>query len=253
MDNTQKFTGKADVYAQYRPSYPEAYIDYLIAENHLTADSLVVDIGSGTGKLAERLLAKQLKVTAVEPNTDMRRTAEERLGGTPGYLSVTGTAENTGLPEACANLITVAQAFHWFDPVRFQAECKRILKPGANVALVWNTQGPYQPLNHDIRTLFQRLYPDSREAPLSGVDRTSPSVLAAFFKNGAYKTRTFPNNRILTREEFIGYNLSKSYSPQPSDTQYTAFVEALRSIFDRYAKDGKIELCGITRNYLGQI
>lgn len=254
MDNTVKFTRKADIYAKYRPSYPDTLIDYLITANALTAESLVADIGAGTGKLSERLIAHQLHVTAVEPNADMRSTAEAQLNGHPCYRSLNGTAEQTGLPDNSVDLVTVAQAFHWFDLTTFRNECRRILKSDAQqVALIWNTQATDTPASNDIHALYKQLYPDFPFAARDGAERTSPTDLEHFFRNSVYKTKEFPNDRVLTLEEFIGLYLSKSYSPGKTDPSYATFIKALTDLFQKHSQNETLTLPQITRCYLGQV
>lgn len=253
MDNTVKFTGKADIYAKYRPSYPDALLDYLITAGGLPESAHVADIGAGTGKLSERLLAGSLRVTAVEPNDDMRGEAEKWLGARNGYQSVSGTAEHTGLPDGTVDLVTVAQAFHWFDPIAFKAECRRILKPGAQVALIWNTSGQETALHADVKELFQKLHPESDETAPSGTDHTPVSTLESFYENGTFETTDFPNDRTLTLEAFIGFNLSKSYSPQRGDASYGAFAEELTALFHKHSRNGTLVLHEVTRCNLGRV
>ena len=83
--NETKFDGMGKIYAQYRPSYPQSLIDYLFSDVDVTVDSRITDIGSGTGILTRQLLEKGSRVYAVEPNTDMRMTAEENLKAYPGF------------------------------------------------------------------------------------------------------------------------------------------------------------------------
>ena len=119
MKTTEKFTGKSDIYSKCRPNYPMEYIKYLISYNNLTSDNIISDIGSGTGILSRQLLDNNLKVIGVEPNDDMRSVAQKSLANYTNFVSINGTAENTGLENESINLITVAQAFHWFDKEKF--------------------------------------------------------------------------------------------------------------------------------------
>ena len=111
-DSTIRFSNRVANYAKYRPSYPDKVLDYLQHECHLTDESVVADVGSGTGIFTKLLLDRGYTVYAVEPNDSMRHEAEKQLKSLPGFHSVTGTAENTSLPEKSANLIVRAQAFH---------------------------------------------------------------------------------------------------------------------------------------------
>ena len=120
--NENKFTGKAELYSKYRPSYPEKLIDWLY---DMTNAEAVADIGAGTGIFTSALLKKPWSVTAVEPNSDMLSILKKALGDK--VKTVVASAESTTLNAKSINLITVAQAFHWFDKARFKEECRRIL------------------------------------------------------------------------------------------------------------------------------
>ena len=116
------------MYAKYRPSYPNEYIDYLLPANQVKGNRIVADIGSGTGIFSRQLLESGLHVIGVEPNDDMRKMAEQSLKLYSRFQSIKATAENTTLKENSVDLVTVAQAFHWFDKEAFKIECQRILK-----------------------------------------------------------------------------------------------------------------------------
>ena len=115
MDNTNKFNQKANAYTIGRPTYSNAFIDMLYSKQGFNSQSIIADIGSGTGILSKQLLDKGSIVYAVEPNNDMRINAENQLKSFKNFYSVSGTAEHTTLENNSVDFITVAQAFHWFD------------------------------------------------------------------------------------------------------------------------------------------
>ncbi len=88
MKTTENFTDKADIYAKYRPSYPNEYIDYLLSANELNENQIVADIGSGTGIFSRQSLESGLHVIGVEPNDDMRKMAEQSLNQYPRFQSI---------------------------------------------------------------------------------------------------------------------------------------------------------------------
>ena len=77
--NETRFNGIGDIYAKYRPSYPQAFIEYLYSDVGINKDSIIADIGSGTGILTKQLLEVGNKVLAVEPSDGMRLVAEVDL------------------------------------------------------------------------------------------------------------------------------------------------------------------------------
>ena len=98
----------------------------------------VADIGAGTGKLTRVLLRYGCDVVAVEPLAEMRAQLSEVL---PEVEALDGTAEAMPLPDASVDVITAAQAFHWFDTERALDEFHRVLRPGGWLVMVWNDRG----------------------------------------------------------------------------------------------------------------
>jgi ubiquinone/menaquinone biosynthesis C-methylase UbiE len=137
-NSTTRFSDRVDNYIKYRPGYPAEIIDYLKTQNILKADSIIADIGSGTGISTEMFLKNSNTVHGVEPNKEMREAAERLLIGYKNFSSINGTAEETTLPIESIDIITAGQAFHWFDIPKAKNEFKRILKHGGFVVLIWN-------------------------------------------------------------------------------------------------------------------
>lgn len=135
-DHTRRFTGRVESYARHRPSYPWAVIELFERECGLASDSVVADVGSGTGILSTLFLENGNRVFGVEPNAEMRAAAERLLGDRSRFTSVAGTAEDTTLEAGSVDLVVAGQAFHWFDAGRARAEFARTLSPDGWVALI---------------------------------------------------------------------------------------------------------------------
>lgn len=251
MASTDKFTGKADGYSKYRPRYPEKCIDYLISSNSLNEICTVADVGSGTGILTGQLLGRGLTVKAVEPNGDMRGMAKQSLGAFPLFVSVDGTAENTTLDAGSVDLVTAAQAFHWFDHDKFRLECRRILKEGAKVALIWNSREYSSRFVQENEEICAKYCPNF-VAFGSGIEST-PGVFDAFFKGGSFEYNTFRNDVQYDLDGFLGRNLSGSYAPFESDVNYSGFVFELTVLFEKYLENGLVTMPQITECYLGAV
>ncbi|WP_027630931.1 class I SAM-dependent methyltransferase [Ruminiclostridium cellobioparum] len=249
--NTEKFSGKANIYEKYRPEYPKAFIDYLYDSAGFNRTSTIADVGAGTGILTRQLLEKGSRVYGVEPNNDMRRMAETKLAGFNNFYSVDGTAENTRLDDRSIDFVTVAQAFHWFDALAFQKECMRILKPGGLAVLVWNSRAAGSELVMENAEICKKYCPDF--TGFSGGMEEKPSDLSIFFKDGSYETKQFDNKISYDLEGFIGRNLSASYAPNEKETNYVKFVNAITSLFDRYSVSGKVAVPNVTRCYSGKV
>jgi ubiquinone/menaquinone biosynthesis C-methylase UbiE len=93
----------------------------------------VVDLGCGSGKLATQLLAVGHRVVGVDPSLELLRVSAAK-----GIVATCGRAEALPLRDASADVVTAAQAFHWFDHQRAVPEMRRSLRRGGRVGLLWN-------------------------------------------------------------------------------------------------------------------
>jgi SAM-dependent methyltransferase len=131
------FSRAAVEYERGRPGYPPAALEPL----HLSPELVVLDLAAGTGKLTRALAASGATVIAVEPVAEMRAAL-------PGSVdALDGTAESIPLADASIDLVTVAQAFHWFDGDAALAEIHRVLRPSGRMALIWNRRLEDDPVN----------------------------------------------------------------------------------------------------------
>lgn len=251
--NETKFDGKGEIYAQFRPSYPQECIDELFSNLHLTASDVLADIGAGTGKLTRMLLDKGNTVYAVEPNADMRKIAEENLSTFPNFISVNGTAENTTLPACSVSCVTAAQAFHWFDRQAFRKECQRILKPGGIVILLWNSRDENAALVQENDHVNREFCPNFKGFSGGMLGAQQDGEFADFFSDGVYRTLSFDFPLYFDEQGFIGRNLSASYAPKSTDAQYSAYTEALRALFAKHAENGRICMPNFTECYIGNV
>lgn len=249
MNNTGKFTGKAEVYAKARPGYPAALLDYLNGAAGIGKGAVAGDIGAGTGIFTKALLEAGCRVFAVEPNADMRAVAERELAGYPGFTPVAGTAEDTALPEGSLDAVTVAQAFHWFDPVAFGRECRRILKPEGKVALVWNSRIHERDSIRENEAVLQRFCPDF--TGFSGGIEYLDDRIGSFFHQ-TFAVERFPHDLSFDKTGFIERNLSSSYSLKPGHPDYGDYLSALEALFDKYAHNGIYVMPNETVAYVGR-
>ncbi|MBW8748400.1 MAG: class I SAM-dependent methyltransferase [Acidobacteria bacterium] len=137
MCHTERFTGRASAYQQYRLGYPAAEVTHTLREwTGLRSADTVADIGAGTGMLTELFLNNGNPTIAIEPNAEMQAACAAQYGGHSNLTLVDATAEATTLSDHSVDLIAAGRAFHWFDHARALPEFQRILKSGGWVALV---------------------------------------------------------------------------------------------------------------------
>jgi len=122
-------------YERARPSYPAAAIELMVAALGLGPATRVCDLAAGTGKLTRLLAATGADVVAVEPVDGMRAELEAAC---PGVQALDGTAEAIPLADSSVDVVTVAQAFHWFRFSEALAEITRVLRPGGSLVIVFN-------------------------------------------------------------------------------------------------------------------
>ena len=136
MDTLNRFSNRVENYIKYRPDYPNEVIAFLKIQKLLTAESVIADIGSGTGISTELFLKQGNVVAGVEPNKEMREAGERLLKKYSNFKSIDATAENTTLENKSIDLVIAGQAFHWFDKEKSKKEFQRILKPNGTVVLM---------------------------------------------------------------------------------------------------------------------
>lgn len=248
--NEKKFDAKGSIYVKGRPAYPEQIFEYLIKINVIKENTTVADIGSGTGIFTLQMSPFVNGIFAVEPNDDMRDKADLLYKEFSNIVSVDGTAEATTLENACVDLITVAQAFHWFDRNSFKMECQRILKENGKVFLVWNDRDTSSEIIKDNFEVNKKYCPNFKGSS-NGID-FSKDGFKDFFEGG-FELIEFENHLVYDKEAFISRNLSSSYAPKATDDCYDEYVNAISEVFDKHSKNGKVNYPYITRCYIGKV
>ena len=247
---TERFSSRVENYIRYRPHYPAQIISMLKDECGLKAESVIADIGSGTGFLAELFLRNGNRVLGVEPNREMREAGERLLVTFPRFTSVEGTAEATTLAARSIDFVIAGQAFHWFDREQCRAECVRIMRPGGWVVLVWNDRrtdstrflSAYEKLLRDFGTDYDQV----------NHKRIDAAVLRKFFR-AEPALKIFPNHQHFDLVSLTGRLLSSSYVPDAGQPGHAEMLDALKSIFDQHCKNGRVTFEYDTVIYYGRL
>ena len=251
LHSTARFSDRVDNYVRYRPDYPLALLEWLQHAQGVDASWLVADIGAGTGISSKMFLDAGYRVTAVEPNAPMRAAAEQWLHTYDGFHAVDGTANATGLADASVDLVTVAQAFHWFDEEATRREFARILRPRGLAAIWWNS-----------RRLTGTRFLEGHEALLKtyGTDYTSVAERYAddahmriWFGAGYRGGASFEHGQRLDFEALRGRLMSSSYAPQAGHPKHEPMLQALRELFDACAEHGTVSFDYDTRIFAGHM
>lgn len=250
FQSTTRFSDRVDDYVRYRPDYPVALLDWLQREQGVDRHWRVADVGAGTGISSKMFLDAGYRVTAVEPNAPMRGAAEQWLRRYDRFDAVDGRADATKLADASVDLVTVAQAFHWFDEAAARREFARILRPQGLVAIWWNS-----------RRLTGTRFLEGYEALLLrfGTDYTSVAEryaddahMRVWFGAGYRGSASFGHGQRLDFDALRGRLMSSSYAPQAGHPQHEPMLQALRELFDNCAEDGTVSFDYDTRIFAGQ-
>jgi SAM-dependent methyltransferase len=144
QERARAFGSVAAEYAALRPTYPPGTVAFLVGGSAelRPAPRRILDGGAGTGLLTELLVADGHEVVAIDPARAMLEQLAVRL---PRVVTAVAPAEALPLPDADVDLVTAAQAAHWFDPAPAAAEMARVLRPGGSVGLVWSLRDDRAP------------------------------------------------------------------------------------------------------------
>ncbi len=253
MNSTNRFSDRVENYFKHRPGYPDTIIPYLKKNFQIRNNSLIADIGSGTGISSELFLKQGFNVIGIEPNKEMREAAEKLLSKYDGFTSVNASAEQTGLDDNFADMIVAGQAFHWFDLEKCKAEFKRILKPDGIVCLMWNERLiDSNEFLREYEKLILQYGTDYEKVKHTRLGSEDEEAIDEFFAPEKFEVYSVPNYQYLDYEGFKGRLLSSSYIPQSGD-RFESMMGEMKLLFDKYQKDGKVVLEYVTRVYTGRM
>jgi ubiquinone/menaquinone biosynthesis C-methylase UbiE len=251
-NNINKFADKAEYYDKYRINYSNKILDYF-NEYNFCENSIIADIGSGTGKLAKIFLDKGNIVYAVEPNDNMRNIALSTLNEYKNFVSINGSAEITTLQNNIIDFVVVGQAFHWFDDKKALEEFKRILKNNGVLALIWYNRKTNSTFMQEYEDFLGKNFPKYNEKNHRDISGSiSDEKIKGYFSKD-YKKITLENNRELNFNELFGGFSSASYSPKEGTKEYYKSKNILEILFNEHNINNKVIFEYETIVYIGRI
>jgi SAM-dependent methyltransferase len=221
------FGPKANDYEKGRPDYPPSAIAWLLEALDIHSNSTVIDLAAGTGKLTRLLLPSRARVIAVEPVAGMREVLSSVV---PAAEVLEGTAEQMPLPDASADAVTVAQAFHWFRGQEALAEIHRVLRPGGRLGLIWNRRDLDQPVQAELARVMES-YRGATPSHDNG------AWMAAFRETrsfGPLAQEDFPMEQVVDRDQLVARVLSVSFMAALPPDQQSAVADEVTEIANRY-------------------
>jgi SAM-dependent methyltransferase len=224
------FAEVAGAYEHGRPGYPQAAVRWLAGDEPCD----VVDLGAGTGKLTRALVSLGHRVTAIEPLPEM---LELLPAAAPGAAATLGTAEVIPVPDAFADVVTSAQAFHWFDHSLALPEIARVLRPGGRLALVWNSRDEQEPWVARLSEIIgnERVDEDDTAGPIGASGLFEP-----------LETAKFVFEQPLDRQSLLDLVLSRSYCAKLLPAEREPILERVAQLYDETAGPDGVRLPYVT-------
>jgi SAM-dependent methyltransferase len=232
-DHALSFATVAEAYDRARPSYPADAVVWLVGSHKST----VVELGAGTGKLTELLVAAGHDVIATDPLPEMLGHLRSRV---PGARAAVATAESIPVASCSADVVVCAQSFHWFDHEVALPEIARVLRPGGILALVWNSRDEGIPW---VRKLGAIIGSSDNRADLADPLRLSEAF-------GWVEQREFRFWQSLRRDELFDLVRSRSYVALLGEPERDELLSRVGALYDDYGRgpDG-MQLPYLTRCY----
>ena len=217
------FQQGADAYERGRPGYPPEAVKWLWRELRLGPGRTVLDVAAGTGKLTRELVPSGATVIAVEPVDGMRAVLERVV---PEARALAGTAEALPVGDESVDVVTVAQAFHWFDGPAAVAEFHRVLRPAGRFGLIWNRRHVDDPIHRAVR---ETIDPHHRDSPshYRGEWRHPVADGGLFVAAGRIEV---PFEQLLDPGTFVDRFTSISYIAALPESERASVIERLRDV-----------------------
>ncbi|MDR5698874.1 class I SAM-dependent methyltransferase [Agromyces aerolatus] len=213
QQTARSFGAAASVYQASRPGYPAEAVAWLIGDA-----ATVLDLGAGTGKLTEALVALDRDVIAVDPVEEMLEELELRVPGVPRVL---GTAEDIPLEDGRVDAVVAGQAWHWFQRARAIPEIARVLRPGGTLGLVWNSRDTRTGWLHEAGELMHERY-DASTTYASTVQIGAPF--------GAVEEVRVEWVQRMTRSTFLDLVRSRSHFLTASQADQRETIAAVKTL-----------------------
>jgi SAM-dependent methyltransferase len=224
----RRFDAAASTYSRARPAYPPEVVPWVAEASGLAAGERVLDLAAGTGALTAPLVDAGLAVTAVEPSAGMREVLRERA---PAAQIVDALAQDLPFADGEFPLVTVANAWHWFDPATAHAEIRRVLRPGGHLAVIWNVEDRSDPLAQRVDDLKLRVLDRSA---IPGPHEEEPPGWDSHFEQVAAREFRFVHRPPSLAE----YVASWSFVANMPDAEREDFLDEIRG----WAPRGPVEL-----------
>lgn len=222
------FTGAAAGYERGRPEYPPEFGAWLRVAAPV---GRAVDLACGTGKLARMLYSLGGPILGVEPSAAM--VAEMRRS-CPDIPVVRGTAESLPLRAACAQLVTIGQAFHWFDTSRAIPEISRVLATGGRLVVAWMEDDRSQPFQAELNDLVGGYNTDGLPSHRNRSWHAAMAASRFFAEQQGFSLRCTFRQRL---DDVVARVCSTSFVGLLHQRRRNELIQAVTQLCDRFGED----------------
>lgn len=242
------FGEDAELYDRSRAGYPHEMVSAVMSYGELSAGDHAVEVGAGTGKATLAFAGAGLRITALEPSTEMAAVATRNCASSPGVSVVLSSFEDWNAGGDTYDLLFAAQSWHWIDPDVRYVKAAALLRDGATLALMWHrTDWAGEPLRDELDALYSRVDPELRERSpgFPGLDPHSDDTrfLAELADTGDFEKvedRSFRRKDTFRAEAFVNLLSTQSdHRMLASDRREKLFAE-VRSLIDGHG--GAVEI-----------
>ncbi len=222
--HARSFGGVADAYDRGRPTYPDDAVEWLLAgPGGATRPRTVLELGAGTGKLTQRLVALGHDVHATDPDPAMLAILHRDL---PDVRTSECGAEEIAVPDQSVDVVVAAQSYHWFDHERALPEIGRVLRPGGHLAVVWHERDERIPW---VRKL-------GRVIGTQDQSRDATESLTASELFGEVESETFKHWQTVDRRSIVDLARSRSHIALMGEAEREQTLSALLALYDDYGR-----------------
>lgn len=229
---SRNFGSIAELYERVRPGYPAEAVAWFLPADADSRELRIADVGTGTGKLTDALLASGRAVTAVDPDPEMLAVLTAKH---PEVTTVTGTAEQLPFIDATFDVVTFGQSWHWVDPPRGSAEVARVLRPGGRLGLFWNIRDAREPWVAELADILGHQSADELMMDAGGPVVTEPLQFDAM--------REFTWVSTIDVATLVDLAATHGFVITASDADRRQMLDAVRALGERVAEaDGMLRL-----------
>lgn len=234
----RSFQGIGQEYHRLRPDYPFEVVEWMLPHNAATGRSpqRVLDLGAGSGKLTDALVARGLDVVAVDPSAEMLEVLRSNLPEVEAHVA---NAEALPLPDGSVDAVVVGQAWHWMDPLAAGAQIARVLRPGGSLAMAWNADQATQ----QWQRAFEEVQSVPRGIELNTAPERDPHPGEQFMP---FETKHVAWQRTMTGDDFL--ELHKTHSAWLVADQVTRAEREARwtAVLDQADAHGPVRIDYVT-------